>query len=721
LQPFFALPSSNDFLMAVLQLINFRLFCSIVLSILIVPLVSASEHDLSETTGVDDEVVEYRADYFDRYRPNTALDIVRQIPGFQLDDGDSTRGFASSVGNLLINGRRPSTKEELISKTLARIPANQVERIELIHGQAEGIDRQGQSVLANVYLRTDIPASGRWQFWMMYNNTAPFKPGANLSISDRWREIDFNAGIDLERDTSGWYGTERVFDENGVLIVSSTDVSTEKGFRLNSLSLNASTWIGENFVQVNSKLHARKSSYLRPFGSVSQLPGGTASNVIIDTTTKDFQYELGADVERSLSNTLAGKLILLFINKDQDSTSSRENIDSILGRTLFRLADTDTAQKEGIARLEFDWSKFAEHALQFNVEWAYNVLDRGLIQTDDSGAGPVVVDVPGANSRVQEVRWDLLLQDTWSLGKLNMDLGIGAEMSTLSQTGDAVLERDFVYLKPHAILSYSSGRGKQTSFRVAREVSQLNLADFVTATVFQDDDLALGNPNIRPETTWVAEFSHERRFAQEKVIKLTVFYNWISDVLDLLPLSPDFEAPGNIGDGTRRGLQLDSTLSLDMLGLRNARVDIQMRWQYSDVTDPVTGQDRRLSGEGGQGGYRTLEVRNNNMKLLSRVDFRQDFARFAWGWTVADRSDRPLYKVNELDAHSEGTAVNAFIETTRWFGVKTRLVVENMLDFSRRRDRTLFVGERDLTAVDSTVINERHTGYRVSLFISGNF
>jgi len=555
----------------------------------------------------------------------------------------------------------------------------------------------------------------------MHNNAAPFKPGANLSISDRWHEIDFNAGIDLERDTSGWYGTERRFAGNGVLVESSTDVSAEKGIRLNSLSLNASTWVGENFVQVNSKLHARKSSYFRPFSSVPQIPGGTASDVIIDTTTKDFQYELGADVERMLSNTLAGKLILLLIDNDQNSTSSRENIDSILGRTLFRLADTDTAQKEAIARLEFGWSRFTQHALQFNVEWAYNVLDRSLIQTDDRGAGPVLVDVPGANSRVQEVRWDLLLQDTWSLGKLDMDLGIGAEISTLSQSGDAELERDFFFLKPHAILSYSPGQGKQTSFRMAREVSQLDLTDFVTATVFQDDDLALGNPNIRPETTWVAEFSHERRFAQDKVIKMTVFYNWISDVLDLLPLSPDFEAPGNIGDGRRRGLQLDSTLSLDVLGLSNARIDLQLRWQDSDVTDPVTGQDRRLSGEGGQGGYRTLEVRNKNMELLTRADFRQDFARFAWGWTVANRSDRPLYRVNELDVHNEGVAVNAFAETTRWFGVKTRLQLENILDFVRRRDRTLFIGERDLTAVESAVINERHTGYRVSLFVTGNF
>jgi outer membrane receptor protein involved in Fe transport len=259
---------------------------------------------------------------------------------------------------------------------------------------------------------------------------------------------------------------------------------------------------------------------------------------------------------------------------------------------------------------------------------------------------------------------------------------------------------------------------------LAREVSQLDLDDFVSATVFEDDDLALGNPNIRPDTTWVAELSYERRFGQQSVVKLTAFHHWLSDVLDLLPLTPDFEAPGNIGDGKRWGVEFESTIPLDRLGLRGAKIDVRARWQDSVVTDPVTGQDRRLSGESGGSGYRTLGTLNKNMKYHARLDFRQDLeaARLAWGWTIADRGDRPLYKVNELDVNSEGTAVNVFVETTRWFGIKIRLIAENVLDFERRRERTLFVGERDLTPVDSIIRrNRRHDISRVSLFLSGSF
>ena len=54
----------------------------------------------------------YEAAQFTRYNPQTALDMVRQIPGFSLDGGEDRRGFSGAVGNLLIDGVRPSTKSQ---------------------------------------------------------------------------------------------------------------------------------------------------------------------------------------------------------------------------------------------------------------------------------------------------------------------------------------------------------------------------------------------------------------------------------------------------------------------------------------------------------------------------------------------------------------------------------------------------------------------------------
>jgi len=49
------------------------------------------------------QVLKYPASFFDRYRPNTAREMVRQVPGFQINDGDIARGFGDAAGNVLIN------------------------------------------------------------------------------------------------------------------------------------------------------------------------------------------------------------------------------------------------------------------------------------------------------------------------------------------------------------------------------------------------------------------------------------------------------------------------------------------------------------------------------------------------------------------------------------------------------------------------------------------
>jgi hypothetical protein len=105
------------------------------------------------------------------------------------------------------------------------------------------------------------------------------------------------------------------------------------------------------------------------------------------------------------------------------------------------------------------------------------------------------------------------------------------------------------------------------------------------------------------------------------------------------------------------------------------------------------------------------------------MDFRQDFEeqKWAWGWDVHTRAERPAFRVNELDIEDEGTEINVFVETTRWFGLKSTLTFENLLDLAETRDRTGFAGERDLTPVEFREIRDRLRSLRVSLLVSGSF
>ena len=108
----------------------------------------------------DGRMTVYQAAFFAQYAPRSALDIAKRVPGFTLDLGATqtnqgqvdVRGFAGTAGNVVINGARPSSKAETLDVTLAKIPAQQVLRVELGPGDLYGSDYAGKSQVLNIIM-----------------------------------------------------------------------------------------------------------------------------------------------------------------------------------------------------------------------------------------------------------------------------------------------------------------------------------------------------------------------------------------------------------------------------------------------------------------------------------------------------------------------------------------------------------------------------------------
>lgn len=667
----------------------------------------------------DLEVVSYTPDFFARYQPKSALEMLQRIPGFQIDDGASKRGFGAAAGNVLINDRYPSAKQDTPSQILERISADQVARIDLIRGQVRGIDLRRKAEVASVILHEDLPASGVWQLGTRKNfQHSPLTDNGSLAISDKWKGVDYNTGISLRRFRSGEIGFENVYDPAGLLSESRNEDAMAKGTS-NNVTFNAQTWLGSTVLGFNTLYAIEDRLENLDATSAPDTPGEQTDDFFTDDR-KQRNLEIGGDAERNLSADLLVRAILLYSRSSDEQSSVQNSFDSDGVQSLFRFADSDVVKSESIARLEFDWAGLESHAFQFDMEAARNGIDSSLAQSVDTGGGPIEVPVPGGNTRVEETRIDVLLADTWFRDAWEIDYGIGAEMSTIRQSGDFVSNRDFSFLKPRLSFAYSPSKSRQTRLRLAREVSQLDFYDFISSTVFRDDDLALGNPDLGPESTWLAELSEERRFGELTVIKGTLFYNWINDVEDLLPLSSEFEAPGNIGSGERWGVLLEATLPLDGLGIRSSRLDVEARLQDSRVTDPVTGNSRVLSGELDLG--KPLNLDNEN-HFAYNVAFRQDLesAGLAWGWNIRQRGDRYAFRVNELVRYQDGVEANIFVETNRWFETKIRLEALNLNNFAQVRYRTIYTEERELSPIEEYELKEYTDGVRLQLTLSGSF
>ncbi|HAU21737.1 MAG TPA: hypothetical protein DCS24_03925 [Erythrobacter sp.] len=79
---------------------------------------------------------------FVQFTPRNAFDMLEQVPGLQIKRGDDVaRGLGQADENVLINGRRLSSKSDGVREQLGRIPAGNVLRIEIVEGATAGSGR----------------------------------------------------------------------------------------------------------------------------------------------------------------------------------------------------------------------------------------------------------------------------------------------------------------------------------------------------------------------------------------------------------------------------------------------------------------------------------------------------------------------------------------------------------------------------------------------------
>ncbi|MCH8059055.1 MAG: Plug domain-containing protein, partial [Proteobacteria bacterium] len=418
------------------------------------------------------DVVAYDAEFFALYHPVTALEMVRRLPGFQLDDGEDKRGFGAASGNVLINDRYPSAKQDTASTILERIPASQVERIDLIRGRVRGIDLRSQSSVISVILREDIPATVRWDLATRKTfDLSPLTVRGSVSLSDTWKSLEYNAGLVYRRFRSSESGVEDIYDPSGTLLEARLEDDLRRG-DLSNVNLNMLTWIGETLITVNTRFGTFEFEESLNSVVAPEAPDPQSDDFFVDTGDEQ-EFEIGADAERNFGSNLLAKAIFIYTREEEDGTSTQNRVDSAGALEFIRFADSNIVQSEGISRLEFDWAGWENHAINFDIEVARNVIDAELVQTVDTGSGPVIVPVPGANTRVEENRFEFLLGDTWYRGALEIGYSIGGESSTISQSGDATNKRSFKFLKPNLSVAYSPTQERQTRLRLGREVSQL--------------------------------------------------------------------------------------------------------------------------------------------------------------------------------------------------------------------------------------------------------
>lgn len=613
----------------------------------------------------------YQAPLFARFNPRTALDMVRQVPGFTIDTGDDDeRGLGQADENVLINGARIAGKNVDAFTVLGRISADNVVRLEIVDGATLSISGLSGQVL-NLVTRTEVSGgvSGNFRWAPRWRRSGNNWLEGEASISKRFGKTDVTLSIENDSFRNGAQGLEDIIDATGALLFQRDEIARFEADRpVLSATIARTSAAGSIF---NASLTGGLNYFDESVTSLRTEAGQADITELFTGREREWNAELTADYEFDFSG---GRLKLIGLQRLEHSPfrnffgqTFTDGITPDSGRQFNRTID----EGESVLRSEYSWKTAGGTDWGINLEGAYNFLESEA--TLDRNP------VPDANTKVTEYRGELIGSFGRALGEgVTMQATLGGEYSQISQSGPRGETRSFVRPKGSLSLAWRPDPGLDISLSLERSVGQLDFGDFVASVDVANNADSAGNPGLVPPQTWRAELEANQNLGRWGALTVNIYGEKISDIVDSIPISPTTEAQGNLDSATRYGVELTSSILFDSIGWRGAKLDMEGEVRRSALDDPLTGISRRI---------------NDDRIFFWEVDFRHDVPNsdWAWGFGAEDFRSSDFLRLDQFTSfETKAPFAWIFVEHKDVLGLTVNARINNILDRGERFTRTAF-------------------------------
>ena len=241
-------------------------------------------------------------------------------------------------------------------------------------------------------------------------------------------------------------------------------------------------------------------------------------------------------------------------------------------------------------------------------------------------------------------------------------------------------------------------------------VGQLNFFDFVASGNVSAGTQNAGNANLVPPQSWNAQIQATRNLGRWGNATARLYGRLITDIVDVIPIGATGQSPGNLEDSASvYGIQWTSTFNFDPSGWRGAKLDMNLQFQKTRLTDPLTGARRPI---------------NESMTRQIDIIFRHDIPHsdLAYGAEFFQYRQSAGFRLDQrfhfLDTPG---GLGAFVEHKDVFGLTVRASIDNLLGTNESFSRTFFDGRRNLAGSNILFTEDRDRFYGpiFTLTISG--
>jgi outer membrane receptor protein involved in Fe transport len=646
-------------------------------------------------------VLSYDLEYFQRFEPLSVGEMLKRVPGvtFTSDvleyDQAQFRGLPGGYTQVLINGRRAPGGEADRSFFVDRIPAELVERIEIVRSPRADQPSEGVAGSLNIVTKEAATFNGGFaKAGALMNKDGTFRPSLAAAYAGRlgqatsfWAALNYQERRNPKKKLSLRFDevTSGPRDETDPAF-SDTELQddTRDGSDLSGSAEIQHTLAGNGFLRLQGFfVDTDRDEFERSLtyeGADFDFDG-------IETQAEDISqqtYALNADARIPLNDTVDLGLAAGWSGYREDS------------KTVVRVGDNeddfDDLELDDEDRIRIKDDEFTGTAyLALGQATARVKLGVDVLHKDRGGLNDG--DFLSGDFRVKENRYDpyarLTLEPT---GTLSADLGLRYEITRRTISGDAVLGTRYnaQTLNPSLHLRYAPTAEDQFRISFARTVRRPGydlVSPFQAEESPGDDDATRGNAALRNERAWGLDVGYERRIGGAGILGANAFYRRIDDLIELVSLgeNPDNDdgqlfTPQNIGRGKTWGLEFDLSVPLTFVGAPDTGLFANYTYLDSEVRDPFTGETRRF---------------NNQPHHLYNVGFIQTVraANASFGATVSGRSKSRASNFDEVVDLRYGADLEAFVEKRFGSTFVVRFSVQDILRRTKYEDYRKFDGD----------------------------
>jgi outer membrane receptor protein involved in Fe transport len=548
------------------------------------PVVAAEDADLVEVSEVvvygthyrdrtadTAPVLSYDLEYFQKFEPNTVGDMLKRVPGVGFVgsdvmeyDGAQMRGLGGGYTQVLINGKQVPGAGDDRSFWVDRIPAEMVERVEIL--RSNSANRSGDAVAGaiNIVLRDSYSFDGSY-----------IRAGVN-----RWYDGEVNPTVGAV--TSGDFAGGRILA--GVNIQDRYRAKLKRSDRFTDPSQEELVSYEDQTEVKDGRDYSANISYVVDLGTTGHF-SLDGFYVKTDRKVTEVSFEEELDDDETIDSRVPG---LNPINQKNWGLGAEYRFDMAGGSTEFSLnharfqddsASTEESYSYASDAANFDevWSidgaewdgaeaeaeavdaRDAETGIklahkrrlgestkvEFGVDYRHKKRDitYTTLEWEAEEEGDPVVYEPDSiiTSVIKEKRLDPYLQFAGSAGNFSWEAGLRYETtdSDIRFVEDGNLEgasgTDYNRLLPSAHFKWDLTESDRISLSLARSIKRPNFNELVPALLdgeYGDNDY-VGNPLLKPESASGLDLGYERRLGRQGVVGVNLFYRKIKDLIEL--------------------------------------------------------------------------------------------------------------------------------------------------------------------------------------------